>query len=252
MWVIGLILVLVGSLCGQSYRHLLLPKTKTISAIVVDQDAAPIEGAEIGHHAFQPVPRRGTVVRTDTQGFFLVTTNAPLIVVRKPGYASAVLRTQNVISGKPKRIVLRKTKRTLDLCSQTGPFESLQGWGSLFGFVPNPGIRAGKQGQDIDYGIRVYFLKKSKGRVEIVHGSGPMWSFGLPEDEDVWKSVIFEEDYVEFGGSGIVDSRGKWADGSHWRMLGRFGETVNYKVAGGQSPAILDEFMDNACLAPPR
>jgi hypothetical protein len=111
-------------------------------------------------------------------------------------------------------------------------------------------MQVGKQGHDIDYGIRGYLLKTPKGNVGIAHGSGPMWSFGVPLDSDVWKSVTFEEDSFEVEGFRILDSKGEWADGTHWRTIGKFGETASYSKVDKETAKILDLFMDGACVAP--
>ncbi len=248
MRTIGLSVVLAAILNGQAYKDLLLLDSRTIQGVVVDEVGVPVKDAEIGHTATRTVP--GGSTNTDAQGRFSVTTNAPLIVVRKLGYASAFLRTRDIASSSQQRLVLKSIKRTLPRCSPTGRYESLEGWGALFRFAPKPEIQAGKQGKDIDYGIRGYFLKARKGDVGIGHGSGPMWSFGAPLDSVVWKSVTFEEDSFEVEGFTILDSKGEWQDGTRWRTLGKFGETASYSKVDKETAKLLDHFMDGACMAP--
>jgi len=113
-----------------------------------------------------------------------------------------------------------------------------------------PQIRVSKQGRDIDYGIRGYYVETSKGKKGISHGSGPMWSFGAPLDSDVWKSVTFEEDSFEVDGSRILDSKGQWADGTLWRTIGRFGETASYSQVDEETAKVLNRFIDGVCISP--
>src|SRR5580698_7044179 len=105
MRISGLGFLLAAILSGQAYKDLLLPESLTIEGVVVDQAGLPVKDAEIGHTAARPVP--GSSTNTDDRGQFQVTTNAPLIVVRKPGYASAALWTRDIASNNPQRLVLR-------------------------------------------------------------------------------------------------------------------------------------------------
>lgn len=75
-----------------------------------------------------------------------------------------------------------------------------------------------------------------------------MWSFGKPFEGDVWKSITFQEDSFEVNRFKILDSRGEWADGTRWRMLGMFGETASYSHVDKETAKILDRFMDGACF----
>lgn len=235
---------------GQLYKDPLLPESRTVHGIVVDQNGTPVREAEIGHAATRIVPGSSAKANTDAQGRFQVTTNAPLIVLRKPGYASAFVRTRDTASGDEQKLVLKPIKRTLPRCSQTGKYETVEGWGASFRFSPMPQIRVSKQGRDIDYGIRGYYVETSKGKKGISHGSGPMWSFGAPLDSDVWKSVTFEEDSFEVDGSRILDSKGQWADGTLWRTIGRFGETASYSQVDEETAKVLNRFIDGVCISP--
>ncbi|MEP7362033.1 MAG: hypothetical protein ABI972_02160 [Acidobacteriota bacterium] len=242
--------LLATILNGQASKDLLLPETRTIQCVVVEQDGTPVKDAEIGHTGIREVAGRSTSTNTDAQGRFQVTTSAPLIVIRKPRYASNFLRTRDTTSGGQHRLMLKPTKRTLPICSHTGRYESLEGWQAWFRFVPMSRIRVGKQGRDVDYGIRYYFVKTPKGNVGIVHGSGPVWSLGAPLDSVVWKSLTFEEESFEVDGFRILDSKGEWTDGTRWRTIGKLGETASYSEVGKETAKILDQFMDGACVAP--
>jgi hypothetical protein len=81
-----------------------------------------------------------------------------------------------------------------------------------------------------------------------MHGSGPLWSFGLPFDQDFWRSVKYEEVRYEIGGLTIIDARGEFPNGRRWRSLGKFGESASYSDVDQETAKILDKLLDGACL----
>jgi hypothetical protein len=246
MRIVALGLLFVNLLFGQSHRDLRLQEPRTIRGIVVDQRGIPVENAEIAHARIRPNPVGG---RTDAEGRFQLTTDAPLIVIRKSGYSSAFLRTAVSPSNGEPPLVLHLVRRSLMRCHAKGTYRALAGWESQFRFAAMPSIRVSKQGQDVDYGMRIYSVKTAKGLQGIRHGSGPLWSLGLPSDSDVWKSVVLEEDSFEVDGFRIVDSKGEWADGTRWRTIGKFGESASYSRMESEIAKVLDQFMDGLCIA---
>jgi len=111
-----------------------------------------------------------------------------------------------------------------------------------------PGVTATRPGQDVDYGSRGYVIATSNGRVGIGHGSGPLWSFGLPSDDDVWRSVEYRE--TVFGTDPLItiDARGRTADGKFWRNLGKFGESASYRDVNEADARLLDRVLDGVCI----
>ena len=107
-----------------------------------------------------------------------------------------------------------------------------------------------KQGQDVDYGVRSYYIDTDLGPKGIRHGSGPMWSFGTPIDQDVWQSVTYEEIDYDFGDRTIRDSRGQVQNGNRWRYLGMFGESASYSKMEEVAAKTLDRVLDGACVKP--
>jgi hypothetical protein len=226
---------------GQPVRSLLLPEARHITGVVLDQDGKPVDGARIDHTAdgFR-------AHATDADGKFAVDTKAPLIVIRKAGYRSEIVRTKEAVSDV--QIILQKLDAIFLLCTNSAQREGLQGWGAMFRFVKVPGVIASNQGQDIDYGSIVYYVNTKQGPKGINHGSGPLWSFGQPLDSDVWPSVKYSETTFQIGAFTIIDSRGELPDGTRWRNLGKFGETASYRNADEDSAKVLDQFLDGACL----
>jgi hypothetical protein len=62
--------------------------------------------------------------------------------------------------------------------------------------------------------------------------------------------VTFDEVVYPSGPLGIIDARGVWEDGTHWRDLVHFGESASYSKVDAQTANVLDKFMDGACLKP--
>lgn len=115
-----------------------------------------------------------------------------------------------------------------------------------------PQIQVSKQANDADYGIRSYYIETSQGKKGIRHGGGPTWGSGQPLDEDVWKSVTFEEQVFKVDGFRVLASRGEWAGGARWRAIGKLGETATYGNIDQEAAKTLDSFMDGACIADSR
>jgi hypothetical protein len=243
MWRIALSAILVlASAQAETVQNLLLPDARHIGGLVVDVEGKPIAEAQIDHSN-----RRG-LHRTDSDGKFEMDTRAPALVVRKVGFRSELVRTQ---TGAEVTVVLRKLSqgRTLPICSNSRHYEGIDGWTtSSLRFPRISGVKVSRQGHDVDYGIRSYYVETEQGRKGIRHGSGLMWSSGTPLDEDVWRSVKYEEDMFDVEGVTIIDARGQMANGDHWRSLGKVFESASYRDVDEETAKILDKVLDGACL----
>jgi hypothetical protein len=182
MWKIATgVILLAGCLQAQPFRELLLPQARHIAGAVVDVNGKPVFAAQIGH------TNDGLKAhQTDSEGRFELDTRAPILVVRKAGYRSEVVRT---LEATEVRVILRTENRLFPTCRATGEFDGIDGWGASFQFPKTLGITASSQTKDIDYGGRSYYVDTKQGRKGIMHGSGPLWTFGLPSDGNVWRSV---------------------------------------------------------------
>jgi hypothetical protein len=239
--VIAVILVIICSQ-AQPFQDLLLPETRHIAGVVVDPEGKPVVEASIDHSN-----DRQQAHQTDSEGKFELDTRAPAIVVRKAGFRSEWVRTKEVTE---LPVTLQKLSGTglFRACSSTGDYIGIDGWGALFQFPKTPGVKASPQGQDIDYGARSYYVETKDGPKGIRHGSGALWSFGIPLDRDVWRSVKYEEVMYNAGRFTIIDARGRLPNGDRWRSLGKFGETASYTNMDEATAKILDGFLDGACL----
>jgi hypothetical protein len=247
MWKIMVAIVLVmGYVWAQPFQELLLPQARHVAGVVVDPDGKPVVEASIDHsndyrHSYQ----------TDSDGRFELDTRAPILVVRKAGFRSELVRTKEAAEV---RVTLQRLSvtKSFPICSDTGRYYGIRGQAGSFQFLKTEGIKEGGQGHDIDYGSRSYFIETKQGRKAIMHGSGALWSFGIPLDPDVWRSAKYDEVTYYAGRVRIIDARGQFSDGTWWRTLGKFGETASYTDMDEVSAKILDGFLDNACLTPPQ
>jgi hypothetical protein len=79
-----------------------------------------------------------------------------------------------------------------------------------------------------------------------------VWGLGHPWSLDVWNSVHYSETTFTFANIPevpVTDARGEDASGKHWRIIGRFGESIKYREADAETAAVLDKFLDGVCLA---
>jgi hypothetical protein len=229
---------------GQPISDLLLPQSHHIVGMVVDAEGKPVAEAQIEHSN-----DRRQAHQTDANGRFELDTKAPSIVIRKARFRSELVRTQDATEI---RITLQKRtgNQLFPSCSRTVQYEGVNGWEPSFQFPKVAGITASIQGNDSDYGARNYYINTAQGLKGIRHGSGAMWTFGMPIDQDVWRSVRYEEVNYNFASLTIMDARGQFQNGNRWRYLGKFGESASYSDVDTPTAKALNGFMDGACMKP--
>lgn len=239
-WII-LIVLAVGVMPGQ-YRELLLSQARSIDGLVVGTDGKPLADVRVEHHEYN----RQSVL-SDVNGRFQLQTRAPALVLRKTGYRSYFLRTAEASHV---RIVLvtEKSGGMPGACAANSECQSITGWGSIFCLPSITGVKSSAQGHDADYGIRAYSIETESGPIQLRHGSGPMWSFGIPVDTEVWKSVEYGESSYVQAKLLIRDARGRGADGKRWRYVGIFGESASYSNADEDAAKLFDRMLDGMCL----
>jgi len=231
-----------ASLVAQPRSPLLLPSARHIVGVVLDEQGNPIEGASVDHTD----PSRSDRTATDSAGKFDLWIDAPSFVIRKAGYHGLLVQTANL--GAPElRFVLQKSAARLRVCSGGEIPDDVYGYRISFEFPKLPGIEEAS-GRDVDYSTRSYYINTANGPKGIQHGQGAMWSFGVPLDDNVWRSVSYEDISFRAGRITIVDARGQYANGGRWRFLGKFGETASYEDVDEKTAAILDRVLDGGCL----
>jgi len=218
-------------------RTILLPQPQTVSGRVLDESGQPIAGAHLDHSDVKEQEQ----LFTDELGRFHVETRASAVVVRKHGFDGQLIRIGNTT---PLRIVLQRAT-TLPVCKSA--CVGLKNGHGSFCFPPVPGVRTSEQGQMGDSVMREFMVPTGDGPHEVLFGTGPTWSLGIPFTGDVWESVEYsEKDYVS-GDSDVIDARGKTSDGKLWRFVGTFGESASYYQVAPRDAALPDKFLDGVC-----
>ncbi|MCC6264879.1 MAG: carboxypeptidase regulatory-like domain-containing protein [Bryobacterales bacterium] len=244
MWKFGVLLLFAVALVhGQIGKDLLLPDAVRVAGVVVDSEGKPIAKAQIDHSNDYTQAHE-----TDADGRFELVTRAPVVVVRKQGYRSQAARTQDA---KELRIALEGSGEgsSYPICPKNRSYAGIGVWATLH-FPRVPHVKVSRQRADIDYVARDYYIKTESGPRGIRHGSGPMWGFGIPFNEDVWGSVEYLETTYDFNGVTIIDARGQHADGTRWRYLGMVGESAFYSGVDAKTSRILDQVLDGGCMEP--
>jgi hypothetical protein len=199
---------------------------------VTDASGKPLETVRIDHagkmvavaatrFGVKPSPDE---IRTDVAGHFRAVTEAPAIVVRKPGYESQRLRVDGDTQA---RITLERITST-SRCKLSTP----------------PAFKT-KEANDIDYTDTWFYVKTKNGPQGITSGRGPFCSLGVPNDKDVWTSVEYAEIMYE---SGIIDASGHSSDGKYWRRRSTFGAASQYYGQTRATAEQLDCVMDRIPL----
>jgi hypothetical protein len=231
---------------SQPWQNYLLPGGVSIQGVVIDESGKPLAGVYVEHlHALPNAKKYRPEVFTDLNGTFELETDAPALVLRKPGFEPVFVRVREKAQ---LRLTLRAESKRFPECSGREKCSYLGSFGSFC--VPTlKEMTRPSTGQDIDYQIRE-FRVRGKPKASMVQGAGPMWSFGTPIDRNVWSSEEYlETDYLK-GKLRIIDARGRTYEGKQWRLLGTFGETLAYGDIDAEEAAILDRLIDGACVRP--
>ena len=201
----------------------------TISGTVTDAAGKPVATARIDHTGKTRVvlvrtdlniPPSPAEIRTDSEGRFRLETEARAFVIRKPGYVSQRIRVDGDARIKVTLSRINATTR----CTLEKP----------------PPIKT-KQANDIDYTATWYYIETERGPKGVLSGSGPVYTFGGPEDLEVWNSVDYNEFMLD---SGVVDAAGHLADETYWRSRSIFGSAAQYYKQTREDAKLLDCVMD--------
>jgi hypothetical protein len=239
---VGLLWVTVG-LVQPGEKSLLLPHAVRVSGVVVDGVGNPIPEALVLH-----ANSLGKAIGTDAEGKFAFETNAPAVVIEKPGYRSQRLQAA---TAQEVRVTLERLSKGFRVCEGTDSMVGMNGMmiGGFF-FQKIKGIKATEPKMDVDYLFRAYLIKVGGKRYGVRHGTGPIWGGSEPFDELVWNSEQYEQVKYDVGGISIVDARGVLPDGNRWRNLGSFGVSASYEDVPNEAASVLDRLLDSACWKP--
>lgn len=120
--------------------------------------------------------------------------------------------------------------------------------------------RGAKIKKSIDTDYTIYGIQFSSTTEELVIASGLHWCSGdcLPFKSQIEASIeVSTKDLVNFNQPENryehvgIDSRGKLKDGSHWRKISGFIETIYYENVSLAASAFFDSIMDSICFQDP-
>lgn len=203
-----------------------------VTGIVRDTSGKPLENARVDHtgkrfvvnsndRMVKPTPDE---TRTDSEGHFRVVTEAPAIVIRKPGYVS-----QRVpINGDAQLEITLPRIESTSRCKLS--------------VLP---VFKTKEANDIDYSATWFYVETKNGPQGIISGRGPSYSWGAPGNDQVWRSVQYAEIMYE---NGIIDASGHSPDGKYWRLRSIFGAASQYYNQDRETAEQLDCVMDRIPL----
>jgi len=107
-------------------------------------------------------------------------------------------------------------------------------------FAPPRGARLHKEA-DVDYStVSIRYAGAT-----LVFGTGIYWTYGLPLQEMI---TVEERDVQTPRGLLAAEYRGRRADGTRWREVILFGESIKYDRANAKAAAYFDQIIDSLCF----
>lgn len=215
-----------------------------VRGVVVDEAGRPVADASDDEYGPQ-------FLKTGADGRFRVSTNAPLFIVRKRGFRSAVVRVADVRD---------EVRVVLQLLPDDGRFPVCTGAAARPGVsIPalrlsgNAGVRKTVPFGGDDTSGESIFVKGSKSTITRI--GGPMWGPGKMKDTEVWNATNVEDATYWAGrrndGFPVHVSRWTDADGRVNRIIGHFGEQISYRKVSPDEARLLDPVMDRVCMGTP-
>lgn len=114
--------------------------------------------------------------------------------------------------------------------------------------LPVPKGVIARKGNDIDYSSFSIGYGAKENRVWLSGIEGPMASLGVPPEDWILNAQEFTERSYKSGKAEGVDMRGRLADGTYWRYVGRLGESIEYNNLSREAAAFFDKIIDSACM----
>jgi len=220
-------------------------RTAAITGRVVSaNDQKPIPGVQIWTGALN----LGGDTQTDADGRFsiditYITPEKPAARFSRPGYSPLT----KVFEENATESVVALPGLSVDSFRVSSCRENAEFGGSLMAFSLPKGTKI-RRGSDIDYATQHIVYQKNALR----YGSGPNWSYGLPPAlssyivnsvEVTERDIVFSDDVIG------AEYRGRSRNGTYFRWIGRFGETVEYDGATKQEATFFDAILDTLCNA---
>ena len=185
------------------------------------------------------------ITETDARGSFSIQHFGRVISFRRAGF-------------RPVTKIVDSSTATLDVTLEDAaatewlipPCSGVKAGGKRVGYslrLPVPKGATLRKGRDIDYTSFSIGYGPAEGRVWLSGIEGPMASLGVPAEEWLLKATEFAERSYRSADAVGVDMRGRLADGTYWRYVGRLGESVSYGGASQEAAAFFDKILDGVC-----
>lgn len=214
------------------------PPSRQIAGHVTDTSGVPLAGVRVidGIH---------TEVATGSDGRYAIADSYGQIRFLKPGYhpVTKVMERSGMLD-----VVLEPASEapwSPPVCAAKP--RGARRIGQSMQFTVPKHLRV-RRGQDIDYRTEGIALRGAW----MEFGAGPHWSYGFPPAQTLAEMVHVEEREVKAPGDGVALASylGVRADGSRWRTLVMFGESITYDRADTIAAAQFDEIIASLCFAP--
>jgi hypothetical protein len=182
-------------------------------------------------------------VRTDDLGQFKLPRPSELIRFSKEGQQPLTIATESITDP----LVLHPA--TLGAWKPPAcPRSGVARFGGLMLFATPQDTRLDKQA-DVDYRtVSIQYVG-----AWLVFGTGIHWTYGLPHRKTLTEMIkVDERDVQTPWGSLAAEYRGRRADGSRWREIIMFGESIEYDRASAKAAAYFDQIIDSMCFTDPR
>jgi hypothetical protein len=210
-----------------------------IRGIVTSATGAPLEGALVSS-----LPWDHT--KTDAEGRFLLQRPRTLARFSAPGYRPVT----KTVADLPTTIALEALGEpawTPPLCGRPVQKNDLD-IDTAMRFALPKGAKV-RRGHDIDY---VCASVHHRGGL-LSWGAGPHWSAGLPVESEFRSVVAPAERDVKTPWDDVTaaEYRGTRADGTRWRFIGLFGQTIEYEAKTAAAAEYFDRILDSLCWTHP-
>jgi Carboxypeptidase regulatory-like domain len=207
---------------------------------VVGENGKPVEGVQIAINSVRAVSQ------TDDDGRFVVSIVTPpglQALVRFSGRDIQPL-TKLMASSSPQDVMVTVHKATNSLwkISQCRTKPTFGGAFAMAFQVPkNIKVRSSGGFDSVNY--RIEFKKSRMG-----YGAGFNWSEGLPLSIELKDLSDISERDINFGEEVMgVEYRGIHRNGTYFRYIGKWGETVSYNHAPKDAALFFDTILDSLC-----
>ena len=180
--------------------------------------------------------------RTDASGTFRLTRARDLVRFSKPGFRPRTM-TLTAASGQIVLVPAGQPPWTPPACTPTAGTR----FGGIMQFTTPSGGRL-RNSSDVDYQT----TSLPHGRSWLEFGTGPHWTNGLPV-ASVFNAMtqVVERDVITPWGTEGAEYRVTRPDGTHWRTIRFFLESIQYDEARSADAAYFDRIMDSLCFARP-